>query len=146
MSNAPLVTNAKQTAPTNMVVYLRNRRSERACGGVPPVPAPGWPANDVIRSIPRPGRERRAPILRCLTIACWAAPAPGENFIRLGFARCRRTRQSAADAFPRRDLYDYRHGAMSSHDLNCALSRKSLSIWRSPGGNGWQLMFDDANL
>ena len=51
----------------------------------PAVPAPGWPANDVIRSIPRPGREGRAPILRCQTIACWAAPAPGENFIRLSF-------------------------------------------------------------
>src|SRR4051794_3174130 len=122
MSNAALVTNAKQTPPTNIAAYLRNRRPERECGGVPPVPAPGWPANDVIRSIPRPGQEGRAPILRCLTIACCATPAPGENFIRLGFARCRRTRQSAADAFSETDLYGYRQGAIP---VTSAASRRA---------------------
>src|SRR5262249_24054167 len=50
--------------------------------------------------------------LKMSTISCWAAPTPGENFIRLGFARRRRTRQSAADAFPRRTLYGYRQGAI----------------------------------
>src|SRR5262249_49115527 len=112
-----------------MAAYLRNRRPERACGGAAPVPTPGWPANNVLRSIPRPGRERREPILRCLTIACWAAPAPEENFIRPGFARRRRTRQSAADAFTRR-LCMVTGGAHLAE----------------PGGNEWQRMFDDANL
>src|SRR5262245_57912653 len=37
----------------------------------------------------------------------------GENFIRPGFARRRRTRRSAADAFPRKTLYGYRQGAIS---------------------------------
>src|SRR5262245_5027513 len=134
MSNAPLVTNAKQTALTNMAAYLRNRRPERACGGVPPVPAPGWRANDVIRSIPRPGRERRAPILRCLTIACWAAPAPGRissGSVLLDADERDKVRQmllleGTCMIIGRRDL---------SRDLNCAfLAANSLSIWQSPGG------------
>src|SRR5260370_1362734 len=45
MSNAPLVTNAKQTAATNVAAYSRNRRPHRAGGGTPPVPAPGPPAS-----------------------------------------------------------------------------------------------------
>src|SRR5262249_8436508 len=73
--------------------------------------------------------------IKMSTIACWAAPTPAENFVRLGFARRRRTRQSAADAFARRTLYGYRPGGRDlSHDLNCTfLAVKSLSVWRSRG-------------
>jgi len=89
----------------------------------------------------------------------------GENFIRLSFTRCRRTRQSAADAFSEKDLYGYRQGAISVTtgpqplDARTGLDRFDYSDTQVVGirrsdtrpmverrGNGWQLMFDDANL
>src|SRR5262249_45675038 len=61
ISNAPLVTNAKQTVPTNMAAYLRNRRPESVCGGASPVPAPGWSVEESIRSVRQPGRDHSMP-------------------------------------------------------------------------------------
>src|SRR5262249_4408638 len=98
MSNVPLVTNAKQTAATNMVAYLRNRRPDDGWEGTPPLPAPGSPAKDFIRSVPSARTRTPSANVKMHHHSMPAVPARGRIF-RLGFCSVVAARQSAPDAF-----------------------------------------------
>src|SRR5215467_8387853 len=128
MSNAPLVTNAKQTAATNMVAYLRNRRPDRAWGGTPPVPAPGSPEKDFIRSVPSARTRTPSANVKMRHHNTPEVPARGRILIALVFARLLAGAAKCARCFPGRRLYSFR-SATASLSIQAASERPFRGGW-----------------